>query len=80
MGLNDSFSQVRGRILLVDQLPQINNVFALISQEENQRKISTQIAIRNDSNGTVAFALKTDNSKVVGNSGSYNTNSRFGNA
>lgn len=31
MGLNDSFSQVRGQILLMDPLPQINKVFALIS-------------------------------------------------
>ena len=33
MGLNDSFSQVRGQILLMAPMPPINKVFALISQE-----------------------------------------------
>ena len=35
-GLNDSFSQVRGQILLMDPLPHIEKVFSLISQEERQ--------------------------------------------
>ncbi|XP_022883901.1 uncharacterized protein LOC111400747 [Olea europaea var. sylvestris] len=57
MGLNDSYSQIRGQILLMDPLPQINKVFALISQEENQRKIGTQVTSGNDPNGDVAFAF-----------------------
>ena len=34
MGLNDSYSQVRGQLLLMDPLPAINKVFSFISQEE----------------------------------------------
>ncbi|XP_041023988.1 uncharacterized protein LOC121264752 [Juglans microcarpa x Juglans regia] len=41
MGLNDSFSQVRGQILLIDPLPPINKVFSLVLQEERQRDIGS---------------------------------------
>lgn len=34
MGLNESFSQVRAQLLLMDHIPPINKVFTLISQEE----------------------------------------------
>jgi hypothetical protein len=34
MGLNDSFSHVRGQILLMDPLPPINKVFSLVVQDE----------------------------------------------
>jgi hypothetical protein len=40
MGLNDSFAQIRGQVLLIDLLPSINKVFSLIVQEERQREIS----------------------------------------
>ena len=36
MRLNDSFSSVRGQILIIDHLPSINNSFAIILQEERQ--------------------------------------------
>ena len=39
MGLNDSFSNVRGRILLMDPLPPINKVYSLVVQEERLREI-----------------------------------------
>ncbi|XP_060969595.1 uncharacterized protein LOC133036851 [Cannabis sativa] len=37
MGLSDSYSQVRGSILLMDPLPEVNRVFHLVTQEEHQR-------------------------------------------
>ncbi|XP_057418208.1 uncharacterized protein LOC130712389 [Lotus japonicus] len=40
MGLNDSFSQVRGTLLLMDPIPPINKVFSLVIQEEKQREVS----------------------------------------
>ncbi|XP_059429182.1 uncharacterized protein LOC132162995 [Corylus avellana] len=40
MGLNDSYSQIRGQILLHDPIPSITKVFSLIVQEEKQREIS----------------------------------------
>ncbi|KAB5520101.1 hypothetical protein DKX38_024420 [Salix brachista] len=41
MGLNESYSHVRGQILLMDPLPSINKVFSLIIQDERQRMISS---------------------------------------
>lgn len=35
MELHNSYSQVRGQLLLMDLLPSINEVFALVSQEEH---------------------------------------------
>ncbi|XP_062115983.1 uncharacterized protein LOC133830089 isoform X1 [Humulus lupulus] len=37
MGLQDSYSHVRGNILVMDPLPSLSRVFNLVSQEENQR-------------------------------------------
>ena len=86
MGLHDSFAQVRGQLLLMDPLPPINKVFALISQEEHQRKVGVHVS--SSSAGTMAFAVKNDYSKKPGestrsyhstgyrnNSGGYKNNS-----
>ncbi|KAL5760938.1 hypothetical protein ACOSQ2_019776 [Xanthoceras sorbifolium] len=62
MGLHDSYSQVRGQLLLMDPMPPINKVFALISQEEHQRKVSQPVP-SSDSTGTMAFAVRTDSPK-----------------
>jgi len=40
MGLNDSFSNIRGQILLIEPLPPINKVFSLVLQDERQREVS----------------------------------------
>ena len=40
MGLNDSYSQVRGQLLLMDPFLAINKVFYLVSQEERQCKLA----------------------------------------
>jgi hypothetical protein len=41
MGLNESFSHIRGQILLMDPLPPINKIFSMIVQEERQREITS---------------------------------------
>ena len=41
MGLNDSYQQIRGQILLMEPLPSISKVFSLISQEERQCSIGS---------------------------------------
>ncbi|KAJ9538691.1 hypothetical protein OSB04_031424 [Centaurea solstitialis] len=41
MGLNDSFSQIRGQILLMEPMPPINKIFSLVAQEEKQRSVSS---------------------------------------
>jgi hypothetical protein len=49
MGLNESYSPVRGQILLMDPLPSINKIFSMVVQEERQREItSTFFAPIND--------------------------------
>lgn len=41
MGLNDSFNQVRGHILLQEPLPDISRVYSMVLQDENQREIGS---------------------------------------
>lgn len=41
MGLNDSYSSIRGQILLIDPPPSINRVFSLVVQEERQRDVAS---------------------------------------
>ena len=38
MGLIDSFAPIRGQILLMEPLPNINKVFSLIQNDEKDRK------------------------------------------
>ena len=56
MGLNDSFSQVRTQILLMDPLPSINKVHSLLIQEEIQRSINLGTRVE-----STAFATKSQN-------------------
>jgi len=57
MGLHDSFSQIRGQILLFDPLPSISNVFSLILQEESQQEIiDTQSSNNSES---LAFSVNS---------------------
>ncbi|KAL5539285.1 hypothetical protein UlMin_045376 [Ulmus minor] len=71
MGLDDSFSQVRGQLLFMDPMPPINRVFSLIVQEEQQMRTNPSSDSSN-STGTMAFAVKTDVAKFDG-SGSQNS-------
>ena len=43
MGLNESYSQIRGQILLIDPLPSINKVYSQLIQDESQRAIGHSI-------------------------------------
>ncbi|CAI8604514.1 unnamed protein product [Vicia faba] len=43
MGLNESFNQIRGQILLVDHLPYINVVLYMVIQYEKQRDVITTL-------------------------------------
>ncbi|PON54445.1 hypothetical protein PanWU01x14_195240 [Parasponia andersonii] len=69
MGLHDSFAQIRGQLLLMDPMPPINKVFALVSQDEHQRKVSIPTLY---SSNTMAFAAKAFAPKVsASNNGSF---------
>ena len=61
MGLNDSFSHIRGQLLLLDPLPPINKVFSLVAQEDRQRNVTSHINSSkvNSANG-LAFAFRND--------------------
>ncbi|XP_030943722.1 uncharacterized protein LOC115968456 [Quercus lobata] len=39
MGLNDSFSHIRGQILLMDPIPSVEKLFSLLIQDEKQRSV-----------------------------------------
>ncbi|KAL5556865.1 hypothetical protein UlMin_039101 [Ulmus minor] len=45
MGLNESYAQNRGQILMIEPLPTINKVFSLIIQEERHRNIGSNSGI-----------------------------------
>ncbi|XP_020216784.1 uncharacterized protein LOC109800411 [Cajanus cajan] len=58
MGMNDSFSQIRGQILLSNPSPSIGSVFSLVLQDEAQREIVTSSPlIANLDN--IAFAVNS---------------------
>jgi hypothetical protein len=59
MDLNDSFSQVRGQILLSNPLPPISKVFSLIVQEETQKDVCSSSP--SNSQDQLPFAVRSDN-------------------
>lgn len=64
MGLNDSFTQIRNRLLLTDPIPSITKVFPLIIQEECQRSIlSNQFFKGVDTVSNMAFMNRNDTNK-----------------
>ncbi|KAL5852228.1 hypothetical protein ACOSQ3_007346 [Xanthoceras sorbifolium] len=82
MGLNDSFTQIRDQLLLMDPLPPINRFFfLLVSQEEHQRKVSTLgISSADSTSSNIAFAVKADygNGSInfINNYSASNTNQK----
>ncbi|KAI9181123.1 hypothetical protein LWI28_011688 [Acer negundo] len=60
MGLNDSYSSVCGQILLMNPLPSVRQAYSSVSQEEKQRHLSSTHAA-NDSGGTAAMAVRSNN-------------------
>ncbi|KAL5789560.1 hypothetical protein ACOSQ2_004448 [Xanthoceras sorbifolium] len=70
MGLNDSYSAVRGQILLMNPLPSIRQAYSSVSQEEKQCLLSSTSAAT-DSTSSAAMAVRGNNS------GSKSTPVRF---
>ena len=58
MGLNDSFSQVRSQVLLMDPIPSLSKVYSLLIQEETQRSVPNTSFAKVDS---TALAAKLSN-------------------
>jgi len=59
MGLNDTFSHIRGQILLIDPLPPINKVFSLVLQEERQREASASVGYFNHTSAALLSKVPT---------------------
>ena len=57
MGLSDAYSQVRGNILLMDPLPEVNRVFHLVTQEELQKG---NVSANTDQSNAMAFSFKNE--------------------
>lgn len=62
MGLNETFTQARGLVLLMDPIPPMNNVFSMISQDEKQRFIVANVDGVADQSSTMAMAIRDDQS------------------
>ena len=54
MGLNDSFSQVRSQVLLMDPIPSLSKVYSLLIQEETQRSVPNASFAKVDSTALAA--------------------------
>lgn len=50
----------------MDPLPSTNKAFALISPEEDQRKITSQVGCTSDPVGSMTFTVKSYNAKRPG--------------
>jgi hypothetical protein len=74
VGLNDSYASVRGQILLMEPLPTINKVFALVSQEERQRELSSSPMMHVVDSGATALAVT--NYKPYGGNKSFEKKER----
>jgi hypothetical protein len=70
MGLNENYSHIRGKILLIDPLPSINKVFSLIVQEERQRMISSSSTSFNQ-NTTALLTRTIPPTRFAGNRSFY---------
>ena len=66
MGVNESFSQVRSQVLLMDPIPSLSKVYSLMIQEETQRSIPNAPVVKVDSTVLVA-QVSTDQVNHVTN-------------
>jgi hypothetical protein len=64
MELNDSYSAICGQILLINPLPTIRQVYSSISQEENQRLLSSMHAV-NDSVESTVMVVRGNSGKTT---------------
>lgn len=65
MGINDSFSQVRTQILLMDPFPSLNKVYSLMIQEETQRSVVHYSSPRVESTALVTISQNFNVNSMV---------------
>ena len=71
MGLNDSYSQINGQLLLMEPLPSTNKVYSLLIQEERHRNVgnsnghieSTTLAVKGSNFNSVFSGGKNSKGK-----------------
>ena len=56
MGLDESYAQIHGQILLMEPIPPINKVYSLVLQEEKQCQVASSNPLNPGSE--VAFTVK----------------------
>ena len=68
MGLNESYSAIRGQILLMNPLPAVRHAYSSVCQEEKQRLLSATYTAA-DSNSRVSMTIRSNQMKnnSVGN-------------
>ena len=62
MGLNETYTTVRGQILLMDPIPPMGKVFSLLIQDEKQRKVGKKNTIE-----SFALVVKANGSSKLFN-------------
>ena len=63
MGLNDTYSAVRGQILLINPIPPLSKVFSLLLQDEKQRKVGASKKFQVDTVEVLAALGNKNNAK-----------------
>jgi hypothetical protein len=77
MGLHDSYSAIRGQILLMNPLPSVRQAYSSISQEERQRILSPTHTT-SDSSGSATMVVRNSSSRSPRNfSGGSARSKRF---
>ena len=66
MGLNENYTHARGQVLLMEPIPPISKVYAMLSQEETQRSVGLDSLSSNDQSNSLAMAVREDNKKLRG--------------
>jgi len=66
MHLNDEYESIRGQILLLDPLPNVNKAYAMIQRVEKQRQVTGGIGIMREVAAAVGRSHSVNN--VVGGS------------
>jgi len=80
MGLNESYSAIRGQILLMNPLPSVRQAYSSISQEEKQRLLSS-MHTGGDSSGSAAMAVRNSNNRSTEHlSAGFGRSERFNNS
>ena len=59
MGLNETYSAIRGQILLMNPLPSIRLAYSSISQEEKQRLLSSAHTNTDSNSSAAAMAVRS---------------------